>query len=129
MKPGDSFRQKYVASKEAYDCFTEVFADRNPLHTDEAYAKAHGFDGLVMHGNILNCFLSHFIGERLPIRNVMILSQQIHFNKPVYLSQEVELRADVVCFHESVKVYEMKFVFEDSAGKKLAKGSFQIGVI
>ena len=43
------------------------------------YAIEKGFDSRVVQGNLQNCFISYFIGECLPSKNVMILSQTINF--------------------------------------------------
>ncbi|RMF23115.1 MAG: hypothetical protein D6765_13520, partial [Bacteroidetes bacterium] len=107
----------------------ELFADRNPLHTDAAFARAKGFEGRVMHGNILNGFLSHFVGEGLPLKNVVIQSQTIHFHRPVYLGEHLTLVVEVKSIHESVSTCELKFRFLNAAGEKVARGTLQIGLL
>ena len=81
-----------------------------------------------MHGNILNGFLSYFIGECLPTKDVIILSQQINYNKPVYLNDNLEFEAEVAEVYESVNVIKFKFLFKNSIGTIVAKGNFQIGL-
>ena len=62
MKQGDTFTNSFVISEQIYNKFVELFGDRNPLHTDASFAVSQGFRDKVMHGNILNGFLSFFIG-------------------------------------------------------------------
>ncbi len=81
-----------------------------------------------MHGNILNCFLSHFVGECLPLENVMIFAQN-QISQPVYLDDQLQLIACVEDFFESVKMLVFKFYFTNQKGLKVATGKIQIGVI
>ena len=65
---GHEDRGDYVISADVYQQFLQAFGDISPLHVDEQFARDRGFPGKVMHGTILNGFLSHFIGVRLPGR-------------------------------------------------------------
>lgn len=125
---GDSYTQQFTVTEAIYNGFLNAFGDRNPLHTDEAYAKQKGFPGRVMHGNILNGFLSYFIGECLPTKDVIIHSQSIQFNKPVFLNDTLLLEAQVAEVIESVKVVSFKYTFKNAEGKRVAKGEIQIGL-
>lgn len=82
-----------------------------------------------MHGNILNGFLSYFIGECLPVKTVVIQSQEIKFHKPVYLGDAVTLNAEVADFHESVRTAEIIFSFTNQQNIKVARGKMFIGLI
>ena len=68
MIKGQEFSHTFQVTESVYRGFIEIFKDKNPLHTDEAFARSKNFQGKVMHGNILNGFLSYFIGECLHIR-------------------------------------------------------------
>lgn len=129
MKAGNTYTHRYTVTEKVYNGFREIFADNNPLHTDQEFAVAKGMKGVVMHGNILNGFISHFIGEVLPEKNVIIHSQNINFYKPVYLGDEVMLSAELAEVHEAVKSFTFKFIFRNTLGERLAKGSIQIGLI
>jgi len=126
---GDKFAAKFVVTKAVYDGFISVFKDKNPLHVDESFAMEHGFKGRVMHGNILNGFLSWFIGECLPAKNVIIHSQEIQYKNPVYLNDNLSFDAQVTGVFESVDVIEFKFSFKNADALVVAKGKFQIGLI
>ncbi len=129
MVQGQQFRQSFRVTDKVYNGFIQISGDNNPLHTNEAFAMSKGFRGRVMHGNILNCFVSFFIGECLPIKNVIIHAQSIKYALPVYLDDELEFVAEIEGYYESVHTYEFKFYFKNADGKKVAKGEVQIGVI
>jgi acyl dehydratase len=125
---GDKIKLKFVIDEGVYKGFITVFKDTNPLHTNAEYAVSKGFKECVMHGNILNGFISYFVGECLPTKDVIIHSQQINFSKPVYLNDKLEFEAEVDEIYESVKVIKFKFYFKNEEGKSVAKGNIQIGL-
>lgn len=129
MIVGDKFEHDFTVSPAVYNGFLAVFNDHNPLHTQKDFATGHGFNDVVMHGNILNGFVSYFIGELLPIKNVAIIQQDIKYHLPVYLNDKLSFTAVVDIYHESVSATEFKFEFKNSAGKKVAKGKIMIRVL
>ena len=129
FKANDTFIHKFTVTEAVYSCFVDLFQDKNPLHTNEQFAKEKGFSARVMHGNILNGFLSYFIGECLPVKNVIIHSQEIQYKNPVYLGNKLTLEAVVDDVFESVNAVEFKFFFKNYDSKIVAKGKIQIGLI
>jgi 3-hydroxybutyryl-CoA dehydratase len=129
FKVSQKFEQTFIVSLDIYAGFVQLFKDKNPLHTDEQFAVEKGFKGRVMHGNILNGFLSYFIGECLPVKNVVIHSQEIQFKNAVYLAEELYFVAEVVGVYESVRVVEFKFSFLNSNRSTVAKGKIQMGLL
>ncbi|MBL7933741.1 MAG: hypothetical protein JNL60_17695 [Bacteroidia bacterium] len=128
FKEGQNFEKMYTVTETVYEAFIRVFGDNNPLHSDLSFAKSFGFKNKVMHGNILNGFLSHFVGECLPIKNVIIHSQEIHFKKPVYMGDILNFEAQVKEIHESVNAVELDFRFKNN-DQVVAKGKIQIGIL
>ncbi len=129
MKEGEKYVHKFIVTDETYQGFIGAFNDRNPLHTDEAFAMSKGFKGKVMHGNILNGFISYFVGECLPVKNVAIQLQSITYVLPVYLHDELEFTAEIKEYFDSVYAYCFSYYFKNKDGKKVAKGDFQIGLL
>ena len=101
FKKGDTYHISFVVNSDVYNGFIAIFNDQNPLHTDERFAINKGFKGSVMHGNILNGFLSNFVGEHLPDKNVIIHSQSIQYKQPVYLNDVLQFTATVNDIYES----------------------------
>lgn len=126
FKVGEEFNLKFKISKDVYDGFINIFNDKNPIHVDIDFAKNHGYSEIVMHGNILNGFISYFIGEQLPTKNIVILSQNIKFNNPVYLNDLLQFNASVYEIYESVNVINIKFKFINQKKITVAKGKVQI---
>lgn len=129
MKKGDKFEYQFKITNEVYSGFMSLFNDRNPLHTNNSFALEKGFNSEVMHGNILNGFISYFIGECLPIKNVIIQNQEIKFFKPTYLNDDLSFQAEIVDVFESVNTVEIKFVFKNKEEIKVANGKINIGIV
>ena len=129
FKLEDTFDKPFIVSSEIYRGFIKLFKDENPLHTDEQFAKTKGFKGRVMHGNILHGFISYFIGECLPVKNVIIHSQEIEFKNAVYLNDELQFKAVITGIYESVNAVEFKYCFKNAASNIVAKGKIQIGLL
>ena len=122
----------YRVSSDVYYSFQRCSNDYNPLHTDDVFSKSKGFEGRVMYGNILNAFVSHFVGMLLPSREVMIQSQNINYHKPVYLNDEILLDAGIDIVSEAVNIINYKLKFRrvtDGKSELVAKGHVQIGLL
>jgi 3-hydroxybutyryl-CoA dehydratase len=129
MKTGDQYNHEFVVSEELYNGFIHLFKDHNPLHTDQAFASSKGFQDKVMHGNILNGFVSFFVGELLPVKDVIIMQQEIKFPAPVYMNDVLQFSAVLKEEFESVNALEFSFNFKNAEKKTVAKGKLLIGII
>ena len=129
MKEGDLFTFDYCVTAGIYNGFINLFKDKNPLHTNESFAITKGFSGKVMHGAILAGFLSHFIGECLPHKNVIVHTYKINYAAPVYVNDMLQFEASVSGVFESVNTIEFKYRFINSNKKMVAKGEIAIGII
>jgi acyl dehydratase len=85
----------YVITPEVYEHFLAAFHDYSPVHVDEPFAKSRGFAGKVMHGSILNGFISHFVGMEFPGRFSLLLSVDLRFSNPSYLDDAIQIEAVV----------------------------------
>jgi 3-hydroxybutyryl-CoA dehydratase len=127
LRVGDRFVEHFDLTADLVSGFVALFGDRHPLHTDPAYARARGFEGVVVHGNVLSGFLSFFVGECYPEPEAIILSQAIKFSRPVYVGDHLSLEAEVVGIHDSVNVVDMKYCFINQNGARVASAKMQVG--
>ena len=54
LAKGTAFVKEFVVSQDVYERFIALFNDRNPYHVSDQAARAKGFAGKIMHGNILS---------------------------------------------------------------------------
>ena len=105
-------KKKFKISKEKYERFIEISGDKNPMHVDSDYAISYGFREKIVHGNILNVFLSFVIGELLSKKNIIIIDQSIKYKKPLYVGMKIEIHLFLVDTIEAlnVSIYNFKFI-------------------
>ena len=85
----------YTITPAVYEHFLAAFDDRSPIHVDKPYAVQNGYAGKVMHGTLLNGFLSHFVGMHFPGRLSLLLGVDLRFSQPSYLGDVIRLEATV----------------------------------
>ena len=123
------FTHKYTIDDTAYEMLVKVFQDKSPLHIDEDYAKSAGFAGRVMHGAILQGFLSHFVGMYFPGKKSLILAVSVNYHRPSYLGDEVSLTARVRQKVETGRVIVLEVKFKNAASLAVvASGKVQVSL-
>lgn len=127
-----SIEYTYCITKDIFDAFQHLSHDLNPLHTDAGFAQSMGFPDRVMYGNILNAFISHFVGMLLPTPNVVIQTQDIQFRKPVFLGDTILLKSEIQDTSEAVEIVNFKLKFFRTNSEKpqlVASGHVQVGLL
>jgi 3-hydroxybutyryl-CoA dehydratase len=112
---GTRFRHRYVIGEDVYQRFLDLFGDASPLHVDDQVAISCGFSAKLMHGAILNGFISNFVGMNFPGKRTLELGVEIHFVKPTYVNDVLELEAIVKERLESRQVVVLQFRFQREA--------------
>jgi len=63
--------------------FAEISGDENPLHFDEAAAKASQFGEIIVHGGITSSILNAVCAEDLPGPGSVFLNTNWNFKAPI----------------------------------------------
>jgi len=80
---GQTARRTRVVTSRDIELFTELSGDRNPLHYDEAAARATPFGGLVVQGGVTSAILNAVVAEELPGRGTVFMQVNWSFKAPV----------------------------------------------
>jgi acyl dehydratase len=75
-------RSRRVTSEDIR-LFTEISGDRNPLHYDQAAARASRFGEIVVQGGVTSAILNAVVAEDLPGPGTVFLSVSWSFKAPV----------------------------------------------
>ena len=119
----------YVITSEVYGHFLAAFQDCSPVHVDEHFAKARGFSGKVMHGSLLNGFISHFVGMYFPGKLSLLLSVDLRFSNPSYLGDSIQIAAVVSQKMDAQKVVVLDVALTNTTRNCLAaRGRIQVMV-
>ena len=108
---GAQFSQQYVITPDVYNRFLDLFGDVSPLHVDDAVAISCGFPAKLVHGAILNGFISNFVGMNFPGRRTMELGVDIRFIKTTHVGDVLTLEAVVKERLESRQVATLQYRF------------------
>jgi NAD(P)-dependent dehydrogenase (short-subunit alcohol dehydrogenase family)/acyl dehydratase len=127
---GAEFEHEYRIGDDTYAQFLGAFGDLNPLHVSDRYAIGAGFSGRVMHGAIVNGFVSHFVGMVFPGRRSLLLSVDVRYAAPSYLGDQLALRATVDRVVESQRTVLLNFVIRGPADAAvIARGRVQVKIL
>lgn len=126
------FTKRWTISEEMSAAFVRCSGDVNPIHADDAYARACGYPGKLMHGALLNALLSGFVGTGLPVGDTLCLMQRLNYRAPFFLGDEIELQAMVTTiqpapFEEDRQIVEFAVLFKRGT-EIVASGELQVRV-
>ncbi len=78
-----------VIDQAMVQSYAELVGDKNPLHLDKEFAARTKFRKPIAHGGILFGLISRILGMEFPGQGTVYLSQQINFQRPVYIGEKV----------------------------------------
>src|SRR5512145_1720720 len=80
---GQKAERSRLVKPEYIQVFTEISGDRNPLHYDEAAARASRFGEIVVQGGVTSAILNAVVAEDLPGPGTVFLHVEWRFTAPV----------------------------------------------
>jgi len=131
LTAGEGFRTEhlYTITPVVYERFVAAFADANRLRIDDGFAQRRGFPERVMHGAILNGFISHFVGVHFPGDGSLLHSVRTQYKSPCHLGDQARIEASVTQVSEAVGVVTMELVLTNLTRSRVAaKAKVQVGV-
>lgn len=91
---GDSATVSKRVTRETIERYATVSGDENPIHLNEEYAAETMFGGRIAHGmlsaGVVSAALANLPGD------IVYLSQNLRFERPVRPGDTVEARVEVV---------------------------------
>jgi 3-hydroxybutyryl-CoA dehydratase len=130
VQEGFRTSRDYTISPEIYAHFLGAYADLNPMHTNDTFARSHGFSERIMQGTILNGFISHFIGVHFPGGAVLLHSVSVQYKAPCYLGDAIRIDAAVTQVTPSVGVITMEMELRNvTRDRTAAKAKVQVGLL
>jgi 3-hydroxybutyryl-CoA dehydratase len=85
----------HTVTSETIRDFVAASGDKNPIHSDQAFAAATRFGRVIAPGMLTGSLVSGVIGTRLPGPGAIYLSQNLRFLRPVYVGDRVTARVEV----------------------------------
>lgn len=94
-REGQAAERSKTVSMRDIDLYTEITGDRNPLHYDEAAARASLFGGLIVQGGVTTGILNALVAEDLPGPGTVFLGMELKFVKAVYVGDTITGRVEL----------------------------------
>jgi len=105
---GQRAERSRVVRPEDIRLFTEISGDRNPLHYDEAAAKASRFGEIVVQGGVTSAILNAVVAEDLPGPGTVFLGVNWSFKAPVRPGDTITGAVEVTEAREDKPITKLK---------------------
>ncbi len=123
LKIGQSAELKRVLTQKDIALFAAVSGDINPAHMDEKYAENSKFQGIIGHGMWSGGLISTVLGTLLPGPGTIYLGQEMRFEKPVRIGDEITVRLTVKTKREDKPIVTLDCVCLNERGEKVLEGT------
>lgn len=93
MHKGKVFTRLKIFTQKEVQNFGVLVGDLNPVHHNAIYARSTLFKQPIVHGPFLGSLFGGLISANIP--HSIYLHQNLRFDKPVFLDEEVLVRVEV----------------------------------
>lgn len=105
------------------DAFRKLSGDDNPLHCDDAYARACGYPGRVAYGMLTASLYSTLAGVHLPGRRCLLDSVDAKFRSPVFPGDVLTVEGEIALVREDLGVVKIRASIRNQKGDKVSTAS------
>jgi len=105
---GQTAQRSRDIEKRDIELFTTISGDRNPLHYDEAAARATAFGGIVVQGGVTSAILNAVVAEDLPGPGTVFLQVNWSFKAPVRPGDRISGQVEVTKVRADKPITELK---------------------
>lgn len=95
LSPGMSASFAKTVTERDIALFGEVSGDTNPVHFDEAFARATLFKGRIAHGVLAASYVSTVLGMKMPGPGTIFVGLSVRFKAPVRIGDTVRVTCTV----------------------------------
>lgn len=120
---GQTAEMTRTTCMEDIHAFTRMTGDRNPLHYDEALARATPFGKLIVQGGVTTGLLNACVAEKLPGPGTVFLGTDLKFLKGVGIDETITGRVEITAVRDDKPICDMKVSVVDGAGDVCVEGT------
>lgn len=126
---GDTAELRHRITPEDVQGFCTLTGDNNPLHMDDAFARASGFGRRVVHGMLTASFISTMIGTKLPGEGSLWYEQNIRFLRPVRMGEAIRVQATVLQKSAAQRILVLETIVYGEAGDRVLEGQAKVKMV
>lgn len=126
LQANETFLHEFKFSQEEVNRFAEVTGDKNPVHTDAAFASKTMFKRPIMHGMLSASLFSKVFGTLFPGEGTIYLKQTLNFLKPMYVDTHYDAVFTVKEILKDKNRAIIETVIRDKEGKVCTSGEASV---
>ena len=115
-------------TKKMMDQFKNISGDTNPLHTNDKFAKEHGFKKKIVYGLLSSSFYSKLIGIYIPGMYSVITKIDISFHNPTYINDVLKVSGFISKKDERFKIAHINASIINDSNLLLSTSKVQVNV-
>src|SRR5215813_13848713 len=115
-------RARQVTARDI-ERFTEISGDRNPLHYDEAAARASRFGEIIVQGGVTSAILNAVVAEDLPGPGTVFLHVDWRFTAPVRPGDTITGAVEVLEVREDKPITKLATTVRRQDGVVVLEGT------
>jgi acyl dehydratase len=123
---GATARRRRTVESRDIELFTEMTGDRNPLHYDDAQAKASRFGGIIVQGGVTSGLLNAVVAEDLPGPGSVFLRVGWDFKAPVRPGDVLTAEVEVLEVHTTKPVAKLRTTITNQDGVTVLDGDAHV---
>jgi len=114
-------------TEDMHNNFTKTTGDINPMHIDNDFAKAKGFNGVLCYGMLTASFYSTLVGVYIPGKYAIFQEADISFQKPVHIGDSLRIKGKVSEINEILKRITIKAEIRNQRNERVSKATLVVG--
>lgn len=124
LHAGQSVVHTFTIDAAAMRAFQALSGDMSAVHCDTEFARARGFDDVIVYGGLLLAQLSHVLGMQLPGTSGTSVRWTIDYRGPLYVGEAATLTLEIVDVSSGTGLVNSRFTIATVA-RKVATGTAQ----
>jgi 3-hydroxybutyryl-CoA dehydratase len=112
-----------LIGEDEVQAFAGLTGDDAPVHTDDAHARAMGYDGRIAHGFLVASMYSRILGCELPGPETVIMKLSVDMVKSVYIGDTIQYQVTVSRVSEAARTVVLDLSAENASGQQVSRGT------
>jgi len=124
VREGDRLEATRTFSESDICLFASLSQDFNPVHADDASARAEGFEARIVHGMLYASMFGAIVAKSIP--GAVYVSQTLDFRRPVYVGDEVTAAVVVSQVRYGGRVLSFDTTCSNQRGQLVLSGTARV---
>ncbi len=120
---GATAQRSRTTSMWDVEMFTEMTGDRNPIHYDEALAKASPFGKLIVQGGVTTGLFNAVVAEDMPGPGTVFLETNWKFVKAVGIGETITATVTALDVRSDKPICQLETIIRNADGEDCVVGT------